>query len=417
MTLTDIIINREISYDVCVGEANCYDIEISSEPKSLDIVVSGLLSRYDIYGDEAVPLVMYLKTNTEIVPYIILLNKDRTTSNLDDKRLDKLDGILLSDMDIMGAQSEQAISLALKSRCDGFENSTVISIGHQEMSMLTSLDELALSTYINTMLHNMGLVCEADVIAVSYIVSADKNIFGLKSYVDENALITVFLKSTDRSLMSFDDMPLTELDSMSINDMDIILSRSRLVQSELPVNMQMGVSVEVNDLPLIHKISNMIFSTYIAIVGRNISHLSADVYLDRTIFLGEVAEDWQLSCTERIATYVSFYLYPKNIQSQIKTGMDFEYPLTDYDAFSLNRKVDDLPLSELDNADDIIHLEAFCQTQHSATLNTSASMITEPSANYYGDYLLTSIDDYTILELEAELGTKIQNTEQATADY
>lgn len=417
MTLTDIIINREISYDVCVGEANCYDIKIPSEPKSLDIVVSGLLSQYDIYGDEFVPLVMYLKTNAEMVPYIILLNKERTTTSLDNKYLNDLDGMLLNDVDIMGAQSEQAISLSLKSRCDGFENSTVISIEHQEMSMLTSADELTLNTYINTMLHNMGLVCEADVIAVSYISSAGRNGFSLKSYVDENALITVFLKSTDRSLMSFDDMRLTELDNMPINDMDIILSRTRLLQSELPVNMQLSIDTEVNDLPLIHEISNMIFSTYITIVGRNISHLSTDAYLDRTIFLSKVTEDWQLSCTERIATYVSFYLYPENIQTQIKTGMDFEYPLMNYDTYSLNGKMDSILLNELDNADDIIHLETFCQSQSCATLNTSASMVTEPSANYYGDYLLTSIDDYTILELEAELGTKIQNTEQAMADY
>lgn len=417
MTLTDIIINREISYDVCVGEANCYDIKIPSELKSLDIVVSGLLSQYDIYGDELVPLVMYLKTNAEMVPYIILLNKERSITSLDNMYLNTLDDMLLNDVDIMGAQSEQAISLSLKSRCDGFENSTVISVGHQEMSMLTSVDELTLSTYINTMLNNMGLACEADVIAVSYISSADRNRFSLKSYVDENALVTVFLKSIERSLMSFDDMSLTELDNMSINDMDIILSRTRLLQPELSVNMQMSIDTKANDLPLIHEISNMIFSTYITIVGRNTSHLSTDAYLDRTIFLREIGEDWQLSCTERIATYVSFYLYPENIQMQMKTGMDFEYPLMNYDAYNLNGKVDDLLLSELDNADDIIHLETFCQSKSSETLITSASMITEPSANYYGDYLLTSIDDYTILELEAELGTKTQNIEQAMADY
>lgn len=399
MTLTDIIINREISYDVCVGEANCYDIKISSEPQSLDVVVSGLLSRYDIYGDELVPLVMYLKTNAEMVPYVVLLDGE------------------------LGAEGEQAISLSLKSRCDGFENSTVISIEHQEMSMLSSVDELTLNTYVNTMLHNMGLVCEADVVAVSYISSADRNGFSLKSYVDENALITVFLKSTDRSLMSFDDMYLSELDDMLLNDMDIILSRTRLSQSEIPVNLQMDVGTEVNDLSLIHEISNMIFSTYITIVGRNISHLSTDAYLDRTIFLGEMPEGFQLSSTERIATYVSFYLYPENIQMQMKTGMDFEYPLTNYDFYNLNSKMDDILLSDLDNADDIIHLETFCQAQQTVTLNTSASMVMEPSANYYGDYLLTSIDDYTILELEAELEPSTpstpdtEDTEQDTADY
>lgn len=399
MTLTDIIINREISYDVCVGEANCYDIKISSEPQSLDVVVSGLLSRYDIYGDELVPLVMYLKTNAEMVPYVVLLDGD------------------------LGAEGEQAISLSLKSRCDGFENSTVISIEHQEMSMLSSVDELTLNTYVNTMLHNMGLVCEADVVAVSYISSADRNGFSLKSYVDENALITVFLKSTDRSLMSFDDMYISELDDMLLNDMDIILSRTRLSQSEIPVNLQTSVDTEVNDLSLIHEISNMIFSTYITIVGRNISHLSTDAYLDRTIFLGEMSEGFQLSSTERIATYVSFYLYPENIQMQMKTGMDFEYPLTNYDFYNLNSKMDNILLSDLDNADDIIHLETFCQARQTVTLNTSASMVMEPSANYYGDYLLTSIDDYTILELEAELEPSKPNTpdtedtEQDTADY
>ena len=388
MTLTDIIINHEINYDVCVEEANCYDIRISSDVQSLDVVVSGLLSRYDIYGDELVPLVMYLKTNAEIVPYVILLDED------------------------LGTASEQAISLSLKSHCDGFENSTVISIKHQDLVVLSKVDELTLNTYVNTLLNNMGLICEADVIAVSYISSADRNEISLKSYVDKNTLITVFLKSTDRSLMSFDDMYLSELDEMFLTDMDIILSRTRLTQPEVPVNLQMDITTEVNNLPLIHEISNMIFSTYITIVGRNISHLSTDAYLDRTIFLGDAPEEWKLSSTERMDTYVSFYIYPKNTQMEMRTGMDFEYPLTKYDYYNLNTDMDSIPLSELDNADDIIHLETFCQAQQTTMLKTSGSIVIEPSANYYGDYLLTSIDDYTILELEAELEPSTPNTEQ-----
>ena len=113
MIISDIIINQKQNYDVCVGEANNYNLIIDSEIQSLDITVSGLLSRYDIYGDELVPLIMYLKTNSDVVPYVILLN------------------------DTFEEHSE-AITMALKSELGEFENSTVISINHQELSLLTS---------------------------------------------------------------------------------------------------------------------------------------------------------------------------------------------------------------------------------------------------------------------------------------
>ena len=118
MIISDIIINQKPNYDVCVGEANNYNLIIDSGIQSLDITISGLLSRYDIYGDELVPLIMYLKTNSDVIPYVILLD-------------DTLE------------EHSKAVTMALKSELSGFENSTVISINQQELSLLTSLDQLS----------------------------------------------------------------------------------------------------------------------------------------------------------------------------------------------------------------------------------------------------------------------------------
>ena len=393
MIISDIIINQKQNYDVCVGEANNYNLIIDSEIQSLDITVSGLLSRYDIYGDELVPLIMYLKTNSDVVPYVILLN------------------------DTFEEHSE-AITMALKSELGEFENSTVISINHQELSLLTSLDQLTLHSYIQNLINNIGLNVAAEVTAISYIYFKENNKFILNNMINQHVLLTVYLKSIDKSLFSFDDMYLQELDDLLLSQMDIINSKMRLIQPKININTQTSFEETRFVLPFIHSLSNILFNIYLYIIGENISSLKTETYLDYNVFLGEVSEGFKLSNTDYIDLYSAFYLKPKDSLLLLKTGMDFEYLLSKYDDYYLNSQMDSVPISELDNADDVITLETFMNGTSITKISTliDSDIVIEPSANYYWNYMLTSMDDYTLIELESELnfengGIKEENNE------
>ena len=393
MIISDIIINQKQNYDVCVGEANNYNLIIDSEIQSLDITVSGLLSRYDIYGDELVPLIMYLKTNSDVVPYVILLN------------------------DTFEEHSE-AITMALKSELGEFENSTVISINHQELSLLTSLDQLTLHSYIQNLINNIGLNVAAEVTAISYVYFKENNKFILNNVINQHVLLTVYLKSIDKSLFSFDDMYLQELDDLLLSQMDIINSKMRLIQPKININTQTSFEETRFVLPFIHSLSNILFNIYLYIIGENISSLKTETYLDYNVFLGEVSEGFKLSNTDYIDLYSAFYLKPKDSLLLLKTGMDFEYLLSKYDDYYLNSQMDSVPISELDNADDVITLETFMNGTSITKISTliDSDIVNEPSANYYWNYMLTSMDDYTLTELESELnfengGIKEENNE------
>ena len=393
MIISDIIINQKQNYDVCVGEANNYNLIIDSEIQSLDITVSGLLSRYDIYGDELVPLIMYLKTNSDVVPYVILLN------------------------DTFEEHSE-AITMALKSELGEFENSTVISINHQELSLLTSLDQLTLHSYIQNLINNIGLNVAAEVTAISYVYFKENNKFILNNMINQHVLLTVYLKSIDKSLFSFDDMYLQELDDLLLSQMDIINSKMRLIQPKININTQTSFEETRFVLPFIHSLSNILFNIYLYIIGENISSLKTETYLDYNVFLGEVSEGFKLSNTDYIDLYSAFYLKPKDSLLLLKTGMDFEYLLSEYDDYYLNSQMDSVPISELDNADDVITLETFMNGTSITKISTliDSDIVIEPSANYYWNYMLTSMDDYTLTELESELnfengGIKEENNE------
>lgn len=393
MIISDIIINQKQNYDVCVGEANNYNLIIDSEIQSLDITVSGLLSRYDIYGDELVPLIMYLKTNSDVVPYVILLN------------------------DTFEEHSE-AITMALKSELGEFENSTVISINHQELSLLTSLDQLTLHSYIQNLINNIGLNVAAEVTAISYVYFKENNKFILNNMINQHVLLTVYLKSIDKSLFSFDDMYLQELDDLLLSQMDIINSKMRLIQPKININTQTSFEETRFVLPFIHSLSNILFNIYLYIIGENISSLKTETYLDYNVFLGEVSEGFKLSNTDYIDLYSAFYLKPKDSLLLLKTGMDFEYLLSKYDDYYLNSQMDSVPISELDNADDVITLETFMNGISITKISTliDSDIVIEPSANYYWNYMLTSMDDYTLTELESELnfengGIKEENNE------
>lgn len=393
MIISDIIINQKQNYDVCVGEANNYNLIIDSEIQSLDITVSGLLSRYDIYGDELVPLIMYLKTNSDVVPYVILLN------------------------DTFEEHSE-AITMALKSELGEFENSTVISINHQELSLLTSLDQLTLHSYIQNLISNIGLNVAAEVTAISYVYFKKNNKFILNNVINQHVLLTVYLKSIDKSLFSFDDTYLQELDDLLLSQMDIINSKMRLIQPKININTQTSFEETRFVLPFIHSLSNILFNVYLYIIGENISSLKTETYLDYNVFLGEVSEGFKLSNTDYIDLYSAFYLKPKDSLLLLKTGMDFEYLLSKYDDYYLNSQMDSVPISELDNADDVITLETFMNGTSITKISTlmDSDIVIEPSANYYWNYMLTSMDDYTLIELESELnfengGIKEENNE------
>ena len=344
MIISDIVIQNKHNYDICLEDPSNYNIMISPKIQSYECTVNGLLSVEDIYGDELKPLIMYLKTNSDIVPFVVLID-------------DKI--------------TEYPSQINIESYLNKIENATVIFVNHNEFQIISSLDRLNSQIYVQSILNKIHANIIAEIYAITYITISDKYIFSFQNIISKSMLLTLYIESTDKLLMNFDDMYLIDLDNMTLNDMDIIDSNMKILQSKLNTLFKIDMSDINNFIPLmcnIYKISN---TNYVKINGNYNYSICPTIDFEYEVYFNNMVNYINFG-TLITNLNTEFLLYPQNSIKHIVSDinmLDLSLYITGKNIrFSCEVIVDDVDIT--------------------------------PTINYYRDYLLTDMDNYTIMQLD-----------------
>lgn len=174
------------------------DIIINHGHTTSDIIIDGLVHYHDFDKTMLSPAAIVLKTNASVLPYVILMDntiKQRST-----------------------------VLLPLQSYCGAINNDMIILVESNELSLIASLDKCLLKTSMTTTDNSLNIVCEANVLAYSYLSSAIHENLVLNSHITKDILTKVhvyplwckLLEIDDVSLSSLDPLPLSEIDTFSI---------------------------------------------------------------------------------------------------------------------------------------------------------------------------------------------------------
>lgn len=172
-----------------------------------DIIIDGLIHRLDMDRKDLLPSAIVLKTNADVIPYVVLL----------DCSIDKKDSILLP----------------LESYCGKISNSMIVPIEQDKLSLIASIDKCQLKTFTDASSCDFNLIGEADVVAYSYLSQIKYDELSLKSYITEDLLTMVHIYPFGCKLSQLDDMYLSELDPMPILDIDTYGMGTKLILSDI----------------------------------------------------------------------------------------------------------------------------------------------------------------------------------------
>lgn len=168
------------------------DIVINRGYTESDIIIDGLTRYYDLDSRDFTPSAMVLKTNSSVVPYVILL----------DCSVDKKDSAVLK----------------LRSACGKMSSSMIIPVKASEMSLIASMGKCVLHTATGASYHNFKLSCKADVIAYSCF-PVDESMT-LQTTISEDTSHRIYIDLCGSKVFSLDDMYLWELDPLTLSEID-----------------------------------------------------------------------------------------------------------------------------------------------------------------------------------------------------
>ena len=411
-----IVLNYESEYDLILDLSGSYDLPLYPHITN-DIKIEGLTLRSNLYGDELEPCIMYLETDSELTPYVIILNN--SILNQDDLLLTDLDPYLLSDIYKTNLEN---IHFALITSCDiGTVNAfispqrndlklttqrTLSNFDGVPLSVLDGLlinDDIHLQLYINNLVNELGVECgQVELLAISYIMLSDKFGFRLNHNLRDNILLTLYLTSVQHPLTSFDTYYLTDLDDNYLSDMDDIDNTMKLSSTQIHLEIEKYLSSNNFNLPLRQIVNELYQDSEVKVDGNNILSLSnnnIDVnmekyFADSNFELPVVTEEALLSINKTVN--LSRHNLP------LQSGLDYKEFLTAYDYNYLD-ELDDIELIRLDGADDCIYLNFTIDGTFASTLETSAELTLEPSPGFYDETLLVDLDPYNLENLEQEI--------------
>lgn len=182
-----------------------------------DIIIKGLAHYWDIDADTLGELDMYLRTNAAVTPYVIIL----------DHSDEKKDSALLF----------------LRTSCDKINTSMRFEVNPNNLIPSSSLDKCLLETYVEPIMNDFTLACEADMIAYSICTPAEPALLVLKTDVSDDIHTEVDIFPMSCKLMELDDKFLYELDPFLLSELDYYGIGARLV-SEADIHYE----VLINDM-------------------------------------------------------------------------------------------------------------------------------------------------------------------------
>ncbi len=128
-----------VSIDIVMNQKSSFDVIMQRGYSKADIIITGLDRYYEFSSADMRPLAIALKTTSDIVPYIILLDHS--------------------------ADNKDAIIAQLKSCCDDLKTALTIQAQPEQISLITSLDKCVLHIHTDASENVSHLKCEAAVIA------------------------------------------------------------------------------------------------------------------------------------------------------------------------------------------------------------------------------------------------------------
>jgi len=395
-----IVLNYESEYDLVLDFSGSYDLPLYPYIEN-DITIEGLTLRSNLYGDELEPCIMYLETDSEITPYVIILNS--SIMNQDDLLLTDLDPYLLSEI---FKTNQENIRLVLKTACDLGSIKSIIMPNNTDLVLSTELNQnIRLQTFVKTALNEIGVQCNSfNLTAISYLSVYNLLNFTLKNSMRKNVLLTVFLDSVEHPLTSFDPYYLTDLDEYLLSDMDYIDHTMKLMNSQLYLDVVYYLYSDNLTIPIDITLGEMYQSSTIYIVGNHILHLTlTDIETDIQQYLSE--EHFTMSLNENdVSIYIREYAELERNALPLKTGLDYKEFLMTYDPYYLS-ELDNAMLINLDGADDYIHLEMNIAYDGKFGIKTGADLTINTSPDLYDAMLLVDLDPYTIDDLEQEINS------------
>lgn len=393
-----IVLNYESEYDLVLDFSGSYDLPLYPYIEN-DITIEGLTLRSNLYGDELEPCIMYLETDSEITPYVIILNS--SIMNQDDLLLTDLDPYLLSEI---FKTNQENIRLALKTTCDLGSIKSIITPNNSDLVLSTDLNQnIQLQVFVETALNEIGIQCNSfSLTAISYLSVNNLLNFTLKNSMRKNVFLTVFLDSVEHPLTSFDPYYLTDLDEYLLSDIDYIDHAMKLTNSQLYLDIVYYLYSDNLTIPIDITLGEIYQSSTIYIVGNHTLHLTLtdiETYIQQ--YFSE--ENFTMSLNEDdISIYIKEYAGLERNVLPLKTGLDYKEFLMTYDPYYLS-ELDNAMLIDLDGADNYIHLETYITYDGKLGIKTGADLTINTSPDLYDTMLLVDLDPYTIDDLEQEI--------------
>lgn len=398
-----------------------YHLTIKSGVTEADVTVEGLVLWKDIYGDELMPIIMYLQTDSEVVPYVSILTTNLV--NQDDLLLTELDPYFLAD--VFQTNKENATMVLQTSadigRVDQFlhpEPSSIIMTSDRKLLNfddvpLTTLDKIAvddtvgLEAYLKELTNELGISCDTvTLVGISYLPLSGANNATLTTAMTEDAKLNIYLQMDEYGLWQLDPRELTSLDQFNLSELDYIDREMNLTQSVIDLGITYLLPQTTMSLPLKQDDDttvNLRETVKLASgITMELEQSGFDLYFLRYLS-GESTMRLHTSATAKTRSN----LLPAANTGRITTGLDYKQFLDAYDNLQVI-SLDNETLIDLDGSDDYIHLEAYYDATNSIVISGTAEIITEPSAARYDYDPLTSLDPYTIYDLENDTITETQ---------
>lgn len=181
-----------------------------------DIIIKGLAHYTDIDADALGKSDIYLRTNAAVTtPYVILL----------DHSDEKKDSALLF----------------LRTSCDKISADMRFDINPNGLILSSSLDKCLLETYVEPIINDFTLACEADMVAYSICTPAEPALLVLQTEVSDDIHTEVEIFPMSCRLTELDDKFLYELDPFLLSELDYYSIGARLV-SEADIHYEVFIS-------------------------------------------------------------------------------------------------------------------------------------------------------------------------------
>lgn len=378
-----------------------YEIIVFDNVHEADISVEGLTLRKDIYGDELIPIIMYLQTEQDTNIELRVSLVKQTLMELDDYTLIGLDSHSLTWMD---QYSKQTVDMSLVHECDIESNSILSPEDPLDIRLLCDLTIPELQVLFDCVLSSAGLECSADVTAYAVLYSDHPEVIKLGDSVDEIIQSIKYLRLDDRSLFAYNEELLTDLDDLLLSEMDIIRDK-----------MLMTNSVLSSTIESLAETGDSIFQ---------IQH-SAEFYQEKTIeingnlTMSMIASPISVDSNNETELPITTLKVPihndgigTNLTSTVKTetgqlplvsDLDYKEFLMEFD-YSELIEMDEALVVELDGAEDVIDLNVdISLRQFDISLSIACEMSIYPTWEYYDERLIESMDQYIITTFEGEI--------------